>query len=443
MKTTKTLLNTIIISATLIIMTGCSQSEDLIDAGAQASNTATNNDKELVLTASEQIALSVKQKGSYDISEKEAKKNFESYAKTIHKEKAVKVKALSLKKNKKNGKNLYYEVIFENDKGTGFSLLSADERVDKLLCYSENGSISDTSFNKSLKYCLELVDLYVEEQTQNELDIEGLAASANQKKQATNRGKIITKALPLFDPDDPNSPWSYDRTDVKNEVTERIKQVHAGWHQGSPFNDLLPLLPPNYTQRAYTGCAMVAVSQIMAYHQKPYSNYITAAMWPTMINNRYTSVELKRLMLDLFNTMNIGYDENGTNSTISKARDFLNNNGYTAGSTQDYTFDRAWNALNYGPTMISGTNANGKGHGWIIDGVRNTRTTSTDIYTITYNGRVFEASSTSSITSFQTVRYDWGGNSPSDNTWFNSGIFTPSSDTSPYNQNVRMISYVY
>ena len=219
MKATNTLLSTIIIGVTLIIMTGCSQGEDLIDAGTQALNAATNNDKELVLTASEQIALSVKQKGSYDISEKEAKKNFESYAKTIHKEKAVKVKALSLKKNKKNGRNLYYEVIFENDKGTGFSLLSADERVDKLLCYSENGSISDTSFNKSLKYCLELVDLYVEGQTQKELDIESLASSANQKIKAANKGKVITKALPPFDPDDPNSPWSYDRTDVKNEVT--------------------------------------------------------------------------------------------------------------------------------------------------------------------------------------------------------------------------------
>ena len=46
----------------------------------------------------------------------------------------------------------------------------------------------------------------------------------------------------------------------------------------------------------------------------------------TMIDNRYTSVELKRLMLDLFNTMNTGYDGHGTSSTISKARDFLNNN---------------------------------------------------------------------------------------------------------------------
>ena len=192
----------------------------------------------------------------------------------------------------------------------------------------------------------------MEGQTQKELDIESLASSANQKIKAANKGKVITKALPPFDPDDPNSPWSYDRTDVKNEVTERIKQVHAGWHQGSPFNDLLPLLPPDYTQRAYTGCAMVAVSQIMAYHQKPYSNYITAAMWPTMIANLDTSVELKRLMLDLFNTMNTGYDATGTSSNISKARDFLNNNGYTAGSAQDYTFDRAWRALSYGPTYI-------------------------------------------------------------------------------------------
>lgn len=443
MKTTNTLLSTFIIGATLTIMAGCSQSEDLIDAGAQELNAATYNDKELVLTASEQIALSVKQKGSYDISEKEAKKNFDSYAKTIHKEKAVKVKSISLKKNKKNGKSLYYEVIFENDKGTGFSLLSADERVEKLLCYSENGSISDTSFNKSLKYCLELVDLYVEEQTQKELNIESLASSANQKIKAANKGKIITKVLPLFDPDDPNSPWSYDRTNVKNEVSERIKQVHAGWHQESPFNDLLPLLPPNYTQRAYAGCIMVAVSQIMAYHQKPYSNYITAAMWPTMIDNKNTSVELKRLMLDLFNTMNTGYDATGTSSNISKARDFLNNNGYTAGSAQNYTFDRAWSALNYGPTMISGTNANNKGHGWIIDGVRITKTTSTDVYTITYKGKVYEAYGRSSTTTLQTVRYDWGWNSPSDNTWFNSGIFAPSSNTSPYNRNVVMISYVY
>jgi len=191
MKATNTLLSTIIIGVTLIIMTGCSQGEDLIDAGTQALNAATNNDKELVLTASEQIALSVKQKGSYDISEKEAKKNFESYAKTIHKEKAVKVKALSLKKNKKNGSSgskggsalvitlpLFAALIFWFAEEARLSM--SNSCVDKLLCYSENGSISDTSFNKSLKYCLELVDLYVEGQTQKELDIESLASSANQ-----------------------------------------------------------------------------------------------------------------------------------------------------------------------------------------------------------------------------------------------------------------------
>lgn len=42
MKTTKTLLNTIIISITLIMM-GCSQSEDLLDAGTQELSRATNN----------------------------------------------------------------------------------------------------------------------------------------------------------------------------------------------------------------------------------------------------------------------------------------------------------------------------------------------------------------------------------------------------------------
>ena len=45
MKATDTLLSTIIIGVTLIIMTGCSQSEDLIDAGAQALNAATYHDR--------------------------------------------------------------------------------------------------------------------------------------------------------------------------------------------------------------------------------------------------------------------------------------------------------------------------------------------------------------------------------------------------------------
>ena len=188
---------------------------------------------------------------------------------------------------------------------------------------------------------------------------------------------------------------------------------------------------------------MIAVSQIMAYHKKPYSNYITAAMWPTMIDNRYTSVELKRLMLDLFNTMNTGYDASGSSSTISKARDFLNNNGYTAGSAQDYTFDRVWNALSYGPTYVMGIRADDEGHAWVIDGVRITRTTSTDIYTITYNGKVFEASGNSSITSFRTVRYDWGGRTLSDNGWFTSGIFEKPSTGSNYNRNNKIISYIY
>ncbi|MDR0749711.1 MAG: hypothetical protein LBF62_09085 [Tannerellaceae bacterium] len=41
-------------------------------------------------------------------------------------------------------------MFFESDKGTGFSILPAGERTDDILCYSEAGAISDTTFNKSL-----------------------------------------------------------------------------------------------------------------------------------------------------------------------------------------------------------------------------------------------------------------------------------------------------
>lgn len=187
---------------------------------------------------------------------------------------------------------------------------------------------------------------------------------------------------------------------------------------------------------------MIAVSQIMAYHKKPYSNYITAAMWPGMINNVTTSVELQRLMLDLFNAMQTSFDKEGTSSNISKARGFLNNNGYTAGSESGYSFDKVWNALNYG-TYVQGTNPLiNKGHAWVADGARQTKITTYDVYTTIYKGKVYEIQGSAYMSTSLEVRYDWGwkhGN----NTWFASGVFAQDPNSLNYNKDVKIISYIY
>jgi len=235
----------------------------------------------------------------------------------------------------------------------GFSLISADERIPEVLCYSEYGTISDTLYDKSLKFCIELVEQYVEAQTSEDLDIDALTLSA--------AGKISKniKAIQNGDPSDIDTSiaeWT------EEAYVEKLKSVPNGWHQGHPYNELLPFvvdMPSGYGGRAAVGCAMIAVSQIMTYHKKSFNNYISTAMWPSMITNHLTSPYLKSLMSDLFYDLKISYDNTGTESNSTKVRAFLNNNGYTAGAMSTYSFAGVWTALNDGPTYIEGHWYNG------------------------------------------------------------------------------------
>lgn len=363
MKKLKIGLNIFVLGVVLILGVNCSEQETFIE---EEITTSMTDDLELstsesILTKSEAVALTVLKKGTYKISESEAIRNLEHFSNSASNGKGRNLRPthIALKKNPKTGKEMYYEVTFESEKGTGFSILSADERVEELLCYSEVGSISDTTFNKSLKFCLELVDLYVEEELNKELDLEALTVSARKKfitlEDQEIPAEVQTKAIPPFNPDDPNSPWYYGRTDTKiTSVSERLKLVPGGWHQGSPFNDYLPYISGTAT-RAHAGCSMVAVGQILSYHKRPFKNYITTAMWPSILDNISTSVELKNLMLDIFNGMVTKYDQTGSTSNINKAREFLSNNGFVVGTVVNYNYDIVYDALNYGPTYISGT----------------------------------------------------------------------------------------
>ncbi|GEM_PF-121318 len=440
------------IAVMVTAMFGCSESEQLFD-GIPASGkleAVGNNDPQPILTKSEMVALNVQKKGTYKISETEAISNLKQFTASVsgNEKSMVKTKSINLKKNPVTGKEMYYEVVFDSDKGTGFCILSADERTDDILCYSERGSISDTVFNKSFKFCLELVNLYVEEQTKEELDIKELALSAKEKLSVIGKktlpDEVITKAIPPFNPDDPNSPWYYGRTDTKTTVDERLKIIKGGWHQEAPFNDLLPTLPPDYNQRAYVGCVMVAVAQIMSYHRKPFSNYITTSTWQSMIDNPDGSVEVRNLMRDLFNDMVISFDKSGSSSNTTKARSFLNRNGYTTGSVVNYSYNNVWNALNNGPTYIEGDRQadTGKiGHAWVVDGARTTTTRSTEIYYCNYNGRIIEHNGNTYTYTRKEVRYDWGHGVGYENIWFNDNIFLMRSGRD-YKYNVALISYI-
>lgn len=437
-----------VIAATLIAVAtfSCSKIESIPENEMEAVGTA--SDELLPLTRSEVIALAVQKKGTYAIPESEALCMLKRYTASDDNERAISVKSTVLKKNAKTGKDMYYVFVFESEKGTGFSLVSADERAPDLLCYSEKGAISDTSFNKSMKFCFELIDIYMDEQTKGELDVETLALSAKEKmkKIALLENQPITSrgiSAPIFDPNDPK--WIYDGGSIEEITEQRLKQIKGGWHQSWPFNNLLPYVAGigTWNERAFAGCAMIAVTQIMSYHRKPFGNptYIITSDWQSMIDYPNSSAQLQSLIRDAFDNMNTGYDATGTSSNITKARNFLNNNGYTAGATSSYSFTGVWNALQWGPTFIRGSTSADEGHAWVVDGARKIQHYLYEYYHCIYVGKLFEYIDKTLIGTTNMVRYDWGwGPNPTINTWFNSNIFQV--DTYNFNVDVSIISSI-
>jgi len=423
----------------------CSQEKVLDDS--QESFAPQKDPISVNLTKSEIIALAVEKKGTYLVSENEAHDKllrFSSSSGNLGDNqmrsatlKTNQIRSTTLKKNPITDKAMYYEVVFDSDKGTGFALVSADERISEVLCYSEFGSISDTLFNKSLKFCLDLIDLYVEEETKEELDIDALVFSAQEKLGIVSS---TLRAWPLVIIEPPIE-W-----EVRTEVV-KLKQVPGGWHQEDPYNDLLPLVSGGPNGRAYVGCAMVAVSQIMAYHEKPFSNYISKTTWTSIKNDPENSAHLKKLMSDLFNAMVIPpYGLSGTPSSLAKARSFLNSNGYTAGIESNYSFSGVLAALNDGPTYIRGSLASGEGHAWVVDGAR-------IITSKMYMQFGLDPPILWDTAVYNHVRFDWGYGHMQDpttpwisynpNVWYSSGVFQvlrrPDMN---FNINVKMISYI-
>jgi len=307
------------------------------------------------------------------------------------------------------------------------------------------------------------MELYVEEQTKDELDIDALVLVAKEKQDIIlgmeNKSTLKIKPFPEYDDYDPDSPppftyngWVYDHTTTEMSTVERVKQIPGGWHQISPYNSLLPYVYGIQTSngKAYAGCATIAVAQIMSYHKRPvtltFNNFIfqytvNYSDWQNMIAYPDSSI-VGWLILGIFDDIITSYDTAGSSSNITKARSFLNSHGLGAGAESGYTFDGVWNALQYGPTYIRGENTENEGHAWVVDGARKVTSIHHDYYYFYLpSGLYYEHIITTSST-HNTVRYDWGWGDNTINTWYNSGIFQPAGDSNNFSIDVKIISSI-
>lgn len=278
-----------------------------------------------------------------------------------------------------------YVVEFSKAGDLGFSIVSADRRVPEVFSFCEKGSISDTSFNIGLKqFCNELA-VYMQHRI-NSYNQDSLYKEVQMRfiktKGWIDDGNIHTWTVP----DVSYVPWDYTYMgsgDTGYEELINEKLLKTKWGQADPYNELLPFVNGIETKngKAWVGCQMVAVAQIMAYHKKAYKD-ITVNDWNniTLMPDSYNK-KLQSLMCDLFYSMKKGDPTvSGTNSNLEKAAEFLKKNGYSVGDECDYDYLDLQRALNTcGPVIVRGGDRSG-GHAWLVEGTKTVIATNYDLY---------------------------------------------------------------
>lgn len=167
----------------------------------------------------------------------------------------------------KNGSSqpLYY--VF--NKGTGFVIVSADDRATEILGYSDAGSFDIDNLPDNFRSWL---NVYAAE-------LESLFTTPEQAEFLNSPAKTQTRS-------------------TGESLAPLLGSIM--WDQGSPYNALCPTLSNN--QRAAVGCVATAMAQIMRYHRWPEKGTGTTPAYTT------TSNELEKLEISSVNLANATYD---------------------------------------------------------------------------------------------------------------------------------------
>lgn len=163
--------------------------------------------------------------------------------------------------------------IFNAGDNNGFVIISGDNRVKKILGYSNQGEFKDSNIPPQLKFLLDRYSAQIATVSENVPIDQSWTSLANDAG--------VTKLLPT-----------------------------ANWGQGEPYNLHTPELEG---QHALTGCVATAMAIVMKYH-----NWPDAYTWDSMPVdniNIQNSEELSRLMSDAGKSvfMNYGVSESSAN----------------------------------------------------------------------------------------------------------------------------------
>lgn len=261
-----------------------------------------------------------------------------------------------------DGQNCLY--VFNTGMADGFVIVSADDRANEILGYSDTGHFDTTSMPENMRSWL---TTYIDQ--------------ISLLRQSTTTGSVRTTS------------YSYDK-----EVKPLLGNIQ--WNQDSPYNDQCPVY--DISSRCATGCVATAMAQIMYYNRWPeqgtgshtYSPSIlggktlsadfgaTTYQWDAMLptydanSSEESQAAVAQLMLHCGIAVDMEYSSSSGADNKPVPFAFVNYFGYDKGvalRTRDNYSSDEWqniivNELDHGRAMLALGRSSSGGHAFVFDG---------------------------------------------------------------------------
>lgn len=317
--------------------------------------------------------------------------------------------------------------VFNYADSAGFAMVCADDRVPcPVLACVENGALnlSEDVENPGLAIFLECAQNYMEnaiEQFEIQKDsLEELAKNEIKEQPKESLRKVYTGSYEIVLDDTIVGPL-----------------LGTAWGQQDPYNKEVPLCSSNTSKHCKVGCWAVAVGQTIAFHKHPKD--IDGVIYP------YTSIRKKKHLSSNDNylykippllssigkhiDMNYGCDDSGAD--VNDVVNWLRKVGYEVVSSK-YSWDVVKRQLNLKhPVLMHGkrnkvkflgiTWGYTKGHAWVLDGYKRTKTQH-ETYRVDTGKGTYEitSSTTNYINNYLHINWGWDGEN---NGYFAEGCF--------------------
>ncbi|MDR1056383.1 MAG: C10 family peptidase [Prevotellaceae bacterium] len=317
-----------------------------------------------------------------------------------------------------DGNVVYYIVNYRDN---GFIILSADNRIEPVLAFSDSGKFPlDVDF-----YPAGLVDwLYGVKEAVHTIRLQNQEQSA--RAAFAWRSDVMQSVVQSITPTTPED----DDAVCENQYETVGPLLQTSWSQGVGYNDLAPQLGcSTYSNgRAPAGCVAVAIAQVMRFHQFP-----NTYNWSIMPND-WGSYETSRLMSDIGSAVGMAYGCDGSGASVdSPVSALISYFGYASAGYGDFDRDIVMQQLRFNrPVILSGGRKSGwwifsvykGGHAWVCDGFKSSFISSDDC-------------SMAWVFLQLHMNWGWGGEEGYLNAWYAYGDW--SVDGRSYNYQKRMV----